>query len=500
MKTNVGHLEAASGVAGLIKAALALQHRTLPPSLHFSRPNPAIRFAETPFFVNTQCRPWTAGKLPRWAAVNSLGIGGTNAHVILEEAPECCGGLAAEGERGRRGEGETGRQGDASGVATAAVTLGRAVSPSPPLPLSPSCHHSQSPAPNLLTLSAKTPQALRELADRYVKYLSDATKPRSAIAPDTKPRSAIAPDTKPRSAIARRTARRHDLAAFWPMSLSPHRSAASIFRIGSQSSPARPKRPAARWTNGFARAGAGVRCGNGRCGRSAGRIPLSRPGCVYGGMGRELWKTAPVFREATERCEEIINELEIAGEKRKEAGETRRGGMVPADRESLISPALRLFALEYALAELWKSWGIVPAAVLGHGVGQYAAACTAGVFSLEDGLKLVAARGRLVATLPGDGRMLAVMAGPARVADRWSDWAIPNPGSRHCGHRTARGRRSSPAGPRRSSGWPPSSASSGFGPGCCRFRTPPTGRRWNRLPASSAAFVRQSHFTSRACR
>ena len=89
VKTNVGHLEAAAGVAGLIKAALALQHQTLPPSLHFSRPNPAIHFADTPFFVNTQCRPWTAGELPRRAAVNSLGIGGTNAHVILEEAPEC---------------------------------------------------------------------------------------------------------------------------------------------------------------------------------------------------------------------------------------------------------------------------------------------------------------------------------------------------------------------------------------------------------------------------
>ena len=106
------------------------------------------------------------------------------------------------------------------------------------------------------------------------------------------------------------------------------------------------------------------------------------------------------------------------GRKRKKRKQAGRGeGKSPADRESLISPALRLFALEYALAELWKSWGIVPAAVLGHGVGQYAAACTAGVFSLEDGLKFVAARGRLVATLPGDGRMLAVMAGPARVAD-----------------------------------------------------------------------------------
>ena len=153
---------------------------------------------------------------------------------------------------------------------------------------------------------------------------------------------------------------------------------------------------------------------------------------------------------------------------KKERKQARRGeGNAPADRESLISPALRLFALEYALAELWKSWGIVPAAVLGHGVGQYAAACTAGVFSLEDGLKLVAARGRLVATLPGDGRMLAVMAGPARVAD--VSQRLGNPQSLDLAIAAMNSPRQTvvPAGPRRSSGWPPSSASSGFGPGCC---------------------------------
>ena len=113
-----------------------------------------------------------------------------------------------------------------------------------------------------------------------------------------------------------------------------------------------------------------------------------------------------------------------------------------------------MFALQYALAELWKSWGIVPAAVVGHGVGQYAAACAAGVFSLEDGLKLVAARARLVESLPADGRMLAVMAGPARVAE--ADCTLRRP-TWPWRPSTARGRRSSPAGPRRSSGWRPNS-------------------------------------------
>jgi anti-anti-sigma factor len=131
VKSNFGHLEAAAGVAGLIKAALALEHKSLPPSLHFNRANPAIRFAETPFFVNTQCRPWPPGEeWPRRAAVNSLGIGGTNAHVILEEAPEpaCCG----------------------AGV-----------------PPASDCHD------HLLTLSAKSAKALRELARTYAGYFAD---------------------------------------------------------------------------------------------------------------------------------------------------------------------------------------------------------------------------------------------------------------------------------------------------------------------------------------
>ena len=104
VKTNIGHLEAAAGVAGLIKAALALQHKTLPPSLHFSRPNPAIHFAETPFFVNTQCRPWPAGEAPRRAAVNSLGIGGTNAHVDPRGNPGGGNRARGPGAGGRTGE------------------------------------------------------------------------------------------------------------------------------------------------------------------------------------------------------------------------------------------------------------------------------------------------------------------------------------------------------------------------------------------------------------
>ena len=150
VKSNFGHLEAAAGVAGLIKAALALEHKTLPPSLHYTRPNPAIHFAETPFFVNTQCRPWPAGEGPRRAAVNSLGIGGTNAHVILEEAPQpaACRCGASHVTRAA-----------AMAAATARRLLHRGRCTTTPV--------------HLLTLSAKSAKALQELAQRYADYFAN---------------------------------------------------------------------------------------------------------------------------------------------------------------------------------------------------------------------------------------------------------------------------------------------------------------------------------------
>ena len=134
--------------------------------------------------------------------------------------------------------------------------------------------------------------------------------------------------------------------------------------------------------------------------------------CAYGGMGRELWETAPAFREALARCQTVLDRS------------LDRSLLAILDASSaaavLAKPAYAqpaVFAFQYALVELWKSWGIMPATVLGHGLGQYAAACAAGLFSLEDGLKLVAARGRLIESLAADGRMLAVMAGPRQVAE-----------------------------------------------------------------------------------
>ncbi len=334
VKSNIGHLEAASGIASLIKVVLSLQHKEIPSHLHFKQPNPHIDWENFPVVVPTSLQPWSAAaEKPRIAGVSSFGFSGTNAHVVLEEGP-------------------------VSDVQEFSII-------------------NQKKRPfHLLTLSAKTHAALTVQAGNYEQYLS------------------AHPDLDLGDiGFTANTCRSH----------FQHR----ISVVGDSNTQVREKLAS------FVAGQETVIC--------QGLVPDIRPqiaflftgqGSQYVGMGRELYETQPTFRKTIDRCNDILRDsleqplLEVL------YSSPDKSSLL--DETAYTQPAL--FALEYALAELWQSWGIKPAAVMGHSVGEYVAACVAGVFSLEDGLKFIASRGRLMQALPKKGRMVAVLANENSVA------------------------------------------------------------------------------------
>ncbi|HEV7362577.1 MAG TPA: SDR family NAD(P)-dependent oxidoreductase, partial [Mycobacterium sp.] len=342
VKTNIGHLESASGAAGLIKVVLSLQHEMLPQSLHFESPSPHIPWDSLPVRVVDKAIPWQASDRPRRAGVSSFGFTGTNAHVLIEEAPA---------------QSPTDDEYSTGDIAVASES------------------EAQDEPVDVLPLSARSPQALVALAQRYGGWLD--AHPKVDIA-DVCFTAGIG-----RSHFEHRAALVVDSvegARELLAELAEHRVRPGVVRGECTD------RPTTAWL-------------------------FTGQGSQYPGMARELFDAEPVFADTVTRCADAVNgilprpllEVLFATDRETggEAGETLR-------HTSFAQPAL--FAVEMGLARLWQSWGVQPDVVLGHSVGQYAAACVAGVFSLEDGARLMAERGRLFGSLPDGGRMVAVFA------------------------------------------------------------------------------------------
>ncbi|AOX01782.1 beta-ketoacyl synthase [Moorena producens PAL-8-15-08-1] len=366
LKTNIGHLEAAAGIAGLLKVVLQLQHQEIAPHLHLREPNPYINWDELPLNVPTQPTPWSAGSEKLFAGVSSFGFSGTNAHVVLEEAP--------------------------SQFKSRSRSVGFAESPLAPLNNGgnskvKSEDFSERPF-HLLTLSAKSREALTELATRYQKHLE--THQELALGDICFSANTGRTHFKHRLAVVASSSveLKEKLAAF-----SISKEVAGLYQKELQSTTTKPKVA----------------------------FLFTGQGSQYVNMGRELYEQEPIFRKTLEQCDTILRlyqQKPLLSVLYPEPGETS-----PIDETAYTQPAL--FAIEYALAQLWKSWGIEPDVVMGHSVGEYVAACVAGVFSLEDGLKLIAERARLMNSLPQDGAMVSVIASVEQV--RANIGASPSP-------------------------------------------------------------------------
>ena len=337
VKTNIGHLDTAAGVTGLIKTVLALKHGLLPPTLHFTGFNPHLQLPPTLFAINTTLQTWSGDKdAPRRAGVSSFGIGGTNAHVVVEAAPPLA-QLSNPPERS---------------------------------------HY-------LLTLSAKTAGALRTLAARYREFLSGVADSELGDLCYT--------------THVGRTHFAHRLGVAGPSA----ESLAQKLSVYGQSSDDLSMQQ-------------GVVAPNAAAPKVA--FLFTGQGAQYTGMARDLYATQPTFRQTIDHCDKILQSclghslLELLY------------SSTESDRLMTSHPCGQAvnFALECALADLWRSWGIEPDFVLGHSLGDFAAAYTAGVFSLADGLRLVIERGRLMERADGD--MLSVMATEAAVAPFLCDY------------------------------------------------------------------------------
>jgi acyl transferase domain-containing protein/aryl carrier-like protein len=349
VKTNIGHLEAGAGIAGLIKVALMMRHRAIPPTLHFRDPNPNIPFDELRLRVPQTLEPWPDGKGLARAGVNSFGFGGANAHVVLEEAPQ--------EDRGSQ----------------SAI-------------LDPQSSIDNPQSAYLLPLSARSPEALRAVAQAYQGFLAGdgSGTPLSDLC---------------YSASLRRSHHDYRLAL---VGRSHEELAGSL---------------------------AAFLAGETRQGLSSGHpvfghrprivFVFSGMGPQWWAMGRQMLEQEPVFREAVERCDELLRRHANWSLLEELLADESRSRMSEAE---IAQPAN--FALQVALAALWRSWGIEPDAIIGHSAGEVAAIHVAGVMNLEEAVCVIFHRSRLQQRATGKGKMAAVsmsLAEAGRVIEGYED-------------------------------------------------------------------------------
>ena len=328
-KTNVGHLDIAAGVTGLIHAAHIVRHGVFPPTLHFNAPNPKFDLQHSPFYVNPKRKEWKAQNTPRRAGVSAFGVGGTNAHVVIEQAPE-------------------------------------RPSPSSTRPV------------QLLTLSARSETSLDRATENLSEYLKSHSDVNLADAAWTL-------QAGRRAFACRRTVVARDVTeAIAALTQKDRKRVQTRLRLS--------EKPEVYFL-------------------------FPGQGSQHANMAREIYDTEPVFREAVDRCAKIL--MPHLGADLRTLLYPPDGATEEAKRrvtETIVAqPAI--FTIEYALAQLWISWGIRPQAMLGHSIGEFVAACLAGVFSLEDALSLVAARGRMMQEVPAGG-MLSVRMPESEVRSR----------------------------------------------------------------------------------
>ncbi|MGD1920605.1 MAG: beta-ketoacyl synthase N-terminal-like domain-containing protein, partial [Pleurocapsa sp.] len=327
LKTNIGHLEAAAGIAGLIKTVLSLQHKAIPPNLHFKKLNPLIDISHTSITIPQKIQPWDSEQ--KYAGVSSFGFGGTNAHVVVGE------GVAGNGDVEERLE-----------------------------------HPLQ-----VLTLSAKSETALNDLVLSYKDYLVEHQ------------------DT--------------DLADICYTANTGRTHFNYRLAIACESKEQLQSK-LAQFTAGQIKGG--IVAGETEKDNQIAFL-FTGQGSQYANMGYQLYHTQPVFQQALDRCADILDRylekplLEVL----------YSAGSSLVNETVYTQPAI--FSLEYALAQMWISWDVLPTALIGHSVGEYVAATIAGVFSLEDALKLVATRGKLMQSLSQEGEMYAVFATESEVSE-----------------------------------------------------------------------------------
>ncbi|HEY3393633.1 MAG TPA: SDR family NAD(P)-dependent oxidoreductase, partial [Lacipirellulaceae bacterium] len=340
VKANVGHMETASGVAGLIKVVLMMQHERILPQAHFESLNPHIDLGQTRLTIPTEQSAWPRRDRRRIAGISSFGFGGTNTHLIVESFD--------------------------------------------PRPIRAATARSDRPL-HVLKLSAKSDAALKQQADQLANYVAEHADANVA-----------------------------DVCWSWNTGRADFNHRAALVA----SDPLQLQKQLQSVASGEATTAAGAKRGVVRkLARPKVSFLFTGQGAQYVGMGRRLFETHRLFREHIEACDRILRN-HWAGTSLVDVlygpAADEPGALI--HQTQYTQPAL--FALEYALAELWRSWGVAPDIVLGHSVGEYAAACAAGVISLEDGLSLIAERARLMQNVRRPGKMAVVFAGHDRVAEQ----------------------------------------------------------------------------------